>query len=270
MAVHRRKTAQAGPGSEGSQTPKEESVKGHARFVTEVVEVVEEPQKEEAIETIKKDAEEIRDVADQLETPLAPETSVTEQPRTETIEDEDVNNKGVVEELFQKGSSQVPSEITFDKEGSGKNMFVWALIVVIVALVVGGGLIFAVRGTKSMPSLFARPTPTPTPAPTPTPSPTPQAVEKATFAIQVLNGGGTPGAAAKIKSFLEEKGYKVGDVGNTDNYTYDKTEIHGKSAMQAALANLQADLNGTYAVGTVAADLSSDSSFDVQVIVGKE
>lgn len=252
MAVHRKKST-------------EESAKEPTRFVTEVVEVVEEPQKEEAIETIKKDAEEIEHAADQLETSSPPGV----QSQTEMSEESGVN-KGVVEELFQKDSSQVPSEITFDNDKGSKNVFVWALIVIVVALVVGGGLIFAIRGGKSIRSFIVKPTPTPTMAPTPIPTPTPQTVDKATFSVQVLNGGGIPGTAAKMKSFLEGKGYKVAGVGNTDNYTYDKTEVHGKSTMQGAIANLQADLSSSYTIGTVAADLSSDTSFDVQVIVGKE
>ncbi len=268
MAVHRRKTVQTG--EKGSaEAQKAEPMGENARFVTEVVEVVEEPQKEEALETIKKDAEEIERAASELEV-TSPASMPQEKNLQEEKPEETNTNKEIVEELFQKGSSQVPSEITFDKNGSGKNIFAWALIVIIVALVVGGGLIFAVKGTKGISSFITKPTPTPTPAPTPTPTPATEAIDKTSFTIQVLNGGGTPGAAVKMKSFLEEKGYKVGNVGNTDNYTYDKTELHGKSAMQGALANLKADLANSYTVGTVAADLSSGSSYDVQVIVGKE
>jgi hypothetical protein len=72
-----------------------------------------------------------------------------------------------------------------------------------------------------------------------------------------------------MKTFLEDKGYKVGSTGNTDEYTYTTTEIHGKTAMKDAIANLEADLKDTYTLGTVAADLTASASADVQVIVGK-
>jgi len=71
-----------------------------------------------------------------------------------------------------------------------------------------------------------------------------------------------------MKTFLEGKGYKVAGTGNTDAYTYTTTEIHGKTAMKDAIANLQADLKDTYTLGTVAADLSASASADVQVMSG--
>lgn len=117
--------------------------------------------------------------------------------------------------------------------------------------------------------LFARPTPTPTATPTPAPTPTPVAIDKTSFEIKVLNGGGTPGAAGKMKTFLEEKGYTVASTGNTDEYTYTTTEIHGKTTMKDAIANLEADLKDTYTLGTVAADITASASADVEVIVGK-
>jgi hypothetical protein len=95
-------------------------------------------------------------------------------------------------------------------------------------------------------------------------------VDKTSFEIRVLNGGGTAGAAGKMKTLLEDKGYKVSGTGNTDSYTYDSTEIHGKTNMTDAIANLKADLKDSYTLGTVSADLDASASADVQVIVGKE
>ncbi|MBI2404669.1 LytR C-terminal domain-containing protein [Candidatus Gottesmanbacteria bacterium] len=79
-----------------------------------------------------------------------------------------------------------------------------------------------------------------------------------------------PGAASKMKAFLEDKGYTVADVANADDYTYDKTEVQvqeGKEAYQKLLID---DLEDTYALATDAAALASTVSYDARVIVGKE
>ena len=73
-----------------------------------------------------------------------------------------------------------------------------------------------------------------------------------------------------MKKLLEEKGYTVADTGNTDEYTYEKTEILVKSGKEGYIALLEEDLKGTYTLGSGSATLSEDSSYDAQVIVGKE
>lgn len=177
--------------------------------------------------------------------------------------------KEKVEELYQEAKeSTVMPEISVHKGRPITSIVVWAIVTIFVALLTGG-IMFALAKKTSPVKLFARPSPTPTPAPTATPTPTPAAIDKASVEIKVLNGGGTPGAASKMKSYLEEKGYTVAGTGNTDEYTYTTTEIHGKTTMKDAIANLQADLADTYTLGTVAADLSASASADVQVIVGK-
>lgn len=214
--------------------------------VNQVVEVVEEPEKEEALETIKEDAQEIEAVAEELE-------QHAEEPQTTTVEDE-------VADLYQPEIAEVKSN------GTSKKLFVWAAIVVSVALLVGGGLIAVTRGSFSFP-FVAQPSPTPTPTPSPTPAVT---LNREDLKIEVLNGGGTPGAAGKMKTFLEEKGYTVTSVGNTDEYTYEQTQILVKADKEAYINLLTKDLESDYTVGSSAATLSDDESADAQVIVGKE
>lgn len=224
--------------------------------VTQVIEVVEEEIPVGEPETA---------VSAPEEAPAPEEPEVSEKEPTA----ESVTRKEKVEELYQgvKESSVMP-EISVHKNKPTASIFVWAIVTILVALVTGGILFAAAKKTSPV-SLFARPTPTPTATPTPLPTPTPVAIDKTSFEIKVLNGGGTPGAAGKMKTFLEEKGYTVTATGNTDEYTYTTTEIHGKTTMKDAIANLQADLTGTYTLGTVSADLSASASADVQVIVGK-
>lgn len=236
--------------------------------VSQVVEVVEDIDTSEALETIKKDAAEIESVAEELEQAPIQEP---EEAKVETIDipktTESEKQKEVVEELFNNETSQVGSEIASQKSGSSKKLFLWALIVIIIAIVVGGGLIAMTSGA-SVP-FMAQPSPTPTPAPTPTPTPA-ASLDRKDLTIQVLNGGGVVGAAGKMKAFLEEKGYTVSDTGNTEEYTYEQTEILVKAEKQAYLSLLEEDLGEDYTIGTTAATLDDDSSYDAVITVGKE
>lgn len=244
------------------------------QFVTEVVEEL--PVNEgvdvsqEALETIKESAEKIEEVVEEIqeekketvsETPSAVEAGPVEEKKEEGNE--------ILSEIFaNKSSANVFPDITERKRTSAAPVFLWAIIIIAVALLTGGTLLVVVSGLPKLPTMFAKPTPTPTPAP-PTP-PTPAAPKRSDIKVQVLNGGGTPGSAGKAKTFLEEKGYTVADVGNTPEYTYIKTEILVKPGKGAYLEFLKADLADEYTIGTAAATLSEDVSFDAQVIVGKK
>lgn len=237
--------------------PKSEPV-----VVTQVVEEVSDVDTK-PLEDIKQDAADIEQKVQELEENIE---TATESVPVESAKEEE--KKELVDELFQKETKEVAPEIAMYKGvGGGKSVFIWALIVIVIALLTGGGLFLAVRGKSSLPFL-AQPTPTPTPAPLPTP--TPAELSRESLNVQVLNGGGVAGAGSKMKKFLEDKGYKVGDVGNADAYTYENTQVLVKPDKEAFLSLFENDLKNSYTVGTAAATLSSDSSFDAQVIVGKE
>jgi hypothetical protein len=174
--------------------------------------------------------------------------------------------KHVVEELFKPATHSEIPEITMGKQQS-KPIIFWALGVVVIALVVGGGLVMFTRGSFSLPSFsLSAPTPTATLPPSP---PTPTPLDKELITIQVLNGSGTPGAAGTMQTFLEEKGYTVSDTGNAEEYLFEETEIHVKPSKEAYLAVLEDELSQSYTVGTLKATLSEDETYDVRIIVGK-
>ena len=245
------------------------------QFVTEVVEDLPVNEgvdvSEEALETIKEKAEEIEEVVEEIqeekkeaasEAPTDGETEPVEEVKKE-------EEKEVLSELFTKESpSAVYPDISEHKRIGASPVFLWAVIIIGIALLTGGTLLVVVSGLPKLPTLFAKSTPTSTPAPTPTP--TPSTPQRSDIKVQVLNGGGTPGSAGKAKAFLEEKGYTVDDVGNTDEYTYKKTEIHVKAGKEAYLTFLKEDVAQDYTIGTSSADLSADAAFDAQVIVGKK
>ncbi len=244
-------TAQAAPEAVEDEEKQEEA----RPPVTQVVEVVEENPEMPA------EAEPVNEPP--IETPSG--TSAPQEPESR----ERSVRKSMVEELYTTGRKPgVMPEISVHKKSPIASLFVWAIVTIIVALATGG-ILFAIAKKTSPVNLFMRPAPTPTATPIATPTPAPVTVDKTSFEIQVLNGGGTPGAAGKMKTFLEDKGYSVLGTGNTDEYSYTTTEIHGKTTMKDAIANLEEDLKSTYTLGTVAADLAASASADVEVIVGK-
>ncbi len=248
---------------------KKEEAKEVAPVITHVVEIVDDASGESkpVEDTIKK--EEVKEVVDELKEEIGDvEEKVEELEEKVETEKPKEKDKEVLEEIFGNHDKDVMPEISGSSGGTGKSLFVWALIVIGVAILTGLGLLVAVRGPESVTSMFTSPTPSPTS--TPTPTPTPVALNRADITIEVLNGSGVAGEAAKMREFLEGKGYDVGRAGNADTTDYKETEIHVKSDKKQYVSLLQDDIAEGYTVGSSAADLSDGSDYDAQVIVGKE
>lgn len=201
-----------------------------------------------------------------------PENQTTPEPAGGTKESSSAltppveKRKEVVEELFRSREPVTMPEISLHKKSTSKAWLIWAAVVVIVALVLGGALLSITRGQLRLPLISTKLTPTPTSVATPTPEIPP----RGDLTIQVLNGAGKAGVAGQMKDFLEKKGYKVTDVGNAEEYKYEETEITVKSSKSAYLSLLKEDLKESYTIGTAAADLPEDVAYDARVIVGKK
>lgn len=243
--------------------------------VRQVVEVVEESSVPDAIETIKKDAEEIAEAVSDIEEEVKEEISnedvvaVSGDAAPVAIMNEEVAEapRGGVESLFVKSEPGINPEITVvGKRGTPLGVWVGAMLG--VALAIGVSLILLVRGPSTLPFMAAKPTPTPTPTVEPTPSPV--TVVRSDVKVSVVNGGGTPGAGSKMKAFLEEKGYTVVNVANAKDYTYTQTEVLVKSGKSDYAKLLADDLKSDYVLGTSSASVDEKEAYDAQVIVGKE
>ena len=257
------------PVNEGVDVSQEvlETIKEKAEQIEEVVEEIQEERKEDEAKVVR---EEETVVSQEVVTTDAPENDEI-IPVEETASDDvstagkQEENKEMLSELFSKEkSSDVLPDMPGERRIGAAPVFLWAVIIIGVALLTGGILLVVASGLPKVPTLFSKPTPTPTS--TPTPTPTPAAAVRGDITVQVLNGGGTPGSAGKAKAFLEKLGYTVANTGNTEEYTYKKTEIHVKSGKEAYLELLKTDVAGDYTLGTSSADLSADSSYDAQVI----
>lgn len=249
--------------------------------VTQVVEEVNEgvDLPSQTLEEIKEDAKNIESAVEKLEEENKPsESEKTEQPEKEidsstAVPEADLSaqagrKREVVEELFEGKKSGLMPQISMYENNSSKTLIVWTLVVVGIALLTGGGLLVAAKGKLPKILIFSKPTPTLTPVPTSTP--TPIQPNRADLTIEVLNGGGLPGAGSKMKEALEMKGYTVSAVGNAEKYTYKKTELHTKPSKSSYLELMTDDLKDSYTIGTSSSTVAEDASYDAQVIVGKE
>lgn len=172
-----------------------------------------------------------------------------------------------------------------------KFIYVIIFLVIIVAFFLTKNLFFGSNKQKvtapitPTPTEFQFPTDTPVPSisPTgeeekPTTVPTVKAVnpvdsatglDRSTLSVEVQNGSGEAGVAAKGSDVLKGFGYKVVATGNADNFDYQNATIKVKSTKSNFLALLKKDLGFSYTVGSTSADLSSSSTADALVIIGK-
>lgn len=247
--------------------------------VSQVVEVVEEDTQSVVtpLEEIKEEAKEIERNANILEKTMIGDEHRKEkvEPQAEDTEFEEVGSdqgedseKESLSDMFKKEQPVGLNEISVHKRGFPRAIIVWAVIVIVVASLLGFGLL-SMKGKKpSLAGVFSKPTPTLAPTATPTPTPVPP--DRTQLTVEVVNGGGVAGAGSKMKALLEEKGYKVSKVSNAKEYMYDKTEINLKASKNNYLSTLEADLKEAYSLGSSSATLADDASSDAQVIVGKE
>lgn len=120
---------------------------------------------------------------------------------------------------------------------------------------------------------------TPTPTQKPTASPTPRSstssIDKTTkldrkdLTVIVQNGSGEKGVAGKVADILKNLGYNVTSTVNADNFNYSDITIQVKSTESDFLPVIKKDLSSDYTIGSSTSDLSSSSSADAVVIVGK-
>ncbi len=93
--------------------------------------------------------------------------------------------------------------------------------------------------------------------------------KRSSLSIEVLNGSGVAGEAAKASDILKKLGYKNILVGNADNTNYQNVSIQVKKSKEDTLNILRADLSKNYTIGETSSNLSESSTEDALVIIGK-
>lgn len=122
---------------------------------------------------------------------------------------------------------------------------------------------------QSSESPSASPSPSPTPKPSVNPVDKTTGLDRSKLNVVIQNGSGEAGVAGKASDYLKGLGYNISSTGNADNYNYTNVFIKVKPDKSDFLSLLKKDLGFNYAIGTTSADLSSGTSEDALVIIGK-
>jgi LytR cell envelope-related transcriptional attenuator len=86
------------------------------------------------------------------------------------------------------------------------------------------------------------------------------------ISVEVLNGGGEPGAAAQVTQALREAGYDVKTFGNAGSFEYDETIVIDRSLRPGAARSV-ADALG---VDSVVSEPRPDLYLDATIILGHD
>ncbi|MGY1721889.1 LCP family protein [Blastococcus sp. SYSU DS0533] len=100
---------------------------------------------------------------------------------------------------------------------------------------------------------------------TPATTEPPQTVDPSTVTVEVYNGSGTSGLAAKAATALTEAGFAVGSTGNASSMDHEQTEIRYAAGDQPLAATVAAAIPG--AVPAESADAVSGT---VQLVLGSD
>lgn len=84
--------------------------------------------------------------------------------------------------------------------------------------------------------------------------------------VEVLNGGGMPGAAQRVAETLEQYGYEVTVVGNADSFDCASTEVISHNSDAEGVARIASIVNSS----TVKYKQEPSAKADVTVIVGRD
>ncbi len=141
------------------------------------------------------------------------------------------------------------------------------IIAFILGLAVGAVTMYIIKAQRSALSPQTETTVV-NQSPEPTTAPVTE-VKREDLKVQVLNGSGVSGAAAKAKTFLEGLGYVDVAAGNADG-DFAQTEIELREAKSSASEMIKKDLETNYTLADTIGTLDSSSDYDVVITVGAE
>jgi len=151
------------------------------------------------------------------------------------------------------------------EEGGGGTPRGLLPILLVVVLAFGGSVAWRWWGPGASPTATAVPGVTPgggRPLPA---RPRAPEMDGAPVRIEVVNGSGEPGAAAKLASYLRDGGFNVVLVGSGDRYDYVRTIVVDRTGDERAAAAVAAYLGPVQRVRQRAR-----SEADVTVVVGRD
>ncbi len=188
-------------------------------------------------------------------------------PSDDAPKKEKIDFSEPVEEVASKdetSDTKLPPYETVTIWNKSRLLLILGFLVVLTVLM--GALIYMQQTHQGL-TLLSKPTPTPTEAPTPTP--TPQEVSKADLTVEVQNGTGTPGQAAKAKGLMEGLEYTKVTTANADSTTHDTTEVVFSSKVsESQQKEIKSLLLKSFKVVTTKVDPSAAT--DIVITTGTE
>lgn len=140
------------------------------------------------------------------------------------------------------------------------------LIISILLLIIIGGWFFGFKQKKP----FSKNTSFKQTSQSATATPKPK-ITTNSYSITILNGNGVEGAAGEAETLLDNKGYKVVNLDNADNYDYEQTILqHKQTINQNFLNQLDKLLKTKYDVIIDEQFLDETGTADVVIILGQQ
>lgn len=146
----------------------------------------------------------------------------------------------------------------------------------LVLLVGGLGFFVYSKGLPQLPSLSFKnplamaPTPTPSPQPTPTPTSVPTESDKTKLSVDIQNGTGTPGQAAKVKSHISKLGYTDIKTENGSSEDNKKTQLTFSSKVSQEYKNeITKDLEKIF-TSVNSTNATGSAQYDIVILTGEE
>jgi len=161
------------------------------------------------------------------------------------------------------------------EQKSSRNYKQWFLITLVVGaglMVISGGIWVYQKTISDRKSKEALVTPTPAEeeiVASPTPEVTTAPAQKAELKIQILNGGGIKGEAARAAALLEKVDFTDIKTGNADKFDYEETEIQIEEDKKEFAPEIIEALSAKYTVSPDLKTLDAKSTFDVIITLGK-
>ncbi len=177
------------------------------------------------------------------------------------------------EEVAEKTSETARTDVGFPQSRlSKKGSTIEKIIVLVVVLaVIGGGIMFFSRKQNDLNKAKSQLTPTPTSSyrqrQLPTSTPTPLEINRSAVRIQVLNGSGITGDAAKVKRELEKLGYSNIETGNASEQNFVSSKINYSESLDSKiLEEIKDKLEEFYQ--SVETNRTNIRNYDLQIITG--
>ena len=161
---------------------------------------------------------------------------------------------------------------------SKRKVLVFGAITILILILAGGAfLFFGAKGQKpkeeNAPASQERETKSTPPtssSPSSSAKPKKTSFDRSEMTLEVLNGSGASGQAAKVADKLAALGYTIIKVGNADRQTYKESQLLLSSKLKdkASIEGFMLDLKKELDIATSSGVLK-DSSASAQIIIGK-